>query len=108
MTTIIAITYLGLPPSPTLNRNIQQRARELEQIAPDLRSCQVTVHRTGHARDRYPLLRVAVHARLPDAALDAGCAGDTRLTADSPRSLAETALDTMRGKLAAFVRARPS
>lgn len=68
----IEITYSGLPPSPSLNREIVAYARHLDPLAPPGSACRVTVRRNEEGHDDTECCLVTVRTKTPGAEFQSG------------------------------------
>ncbi len=68
----VQITFKELEPSPALRDRIEDECHKLEQFAPDIVSCHVTVSRTESRHHKGNRFLVHIRITLPGAELNSG------------------------------------
>jgi len=100
----ITITFIDMEPSPALREDIERHAEKLEQFAPRLLSCEVTVRRSEARRRQGNRYLVHVLAKLPGTFLEAGKSPDPDQSHEDAHVAARDSFDAMRRQLEDYVR----
>lgn len=102
----VTITFQGVPPSPALRREIEERAAKLARFAPTLQTCDVAVRREEHHHHQGN--RYGVHARLalPGGRIEAGRTPREDHSHEDPYLAVRDTFDALRRQLEDHVRIR--
>lgn len=104
MSVPMRITYHGLPPSSTLNADIQERVSKLAKLAPRLQSCQVVVRRSERRHHKGNRFLVTVQATMPGAEFKAGRTSSANHTHQDVYVAVHDAMDALRRQIEDSVR----